>query len=418
MNRIKDHIPAVFYALTVFVLIMALFTACTLQPGGGNGGGGGGSSSTGDGSSSVSSPVPLPQGNNIVYVATTGSDASVGTNKAAPLLTIQKAVSNAAALGFTKIYVGQGTYTQGAGLSTDSPGLTISNNNIRLYGGCDSGFNNQAGRSVLDSHTKPWPYQLIFINNVTNIQLDGFVFTGGTGDDGGMYLLYVTNAIITNFICSNNNNKNGSDGGGISIFLSSLIMISGIICNNSTVGVGGGGIYLYNSSYNTINAVICSNTAQYGGGIYLLSADSNTISGSVYNNTSSAYGGGLGIANSMYNSISSAVYCNNVPGGFGGGMDIYQSSHNLISGAVYNNSAQFGGGLFIEGGSAWNSIMGDIMSNYATVGGGIALQNATNNIIAGTVSFNTNYGIATNGIMTGNDFETVVNNTPGPYTNF
>ncbi|MCS7299013.1 MAG: hypothetical protein RMJ37_03490, partial [Spirochaetia bacterium] len=86
-----------------------------------------------------------------VYVSTGGNDANDGILKTIPVRSIQVGLSKARGYNVNEIYITTGLYTPGSGLNSSGSdsGVVITNNNIRLIGGWDSGFNSMIGYSEL-----------------------------------------------------------------------------------------------------------------------------------------------------------------------------------------------------------------------------------------------------------------------------
>ena len=345
---------------------------------------------------------PVTTLTNGIFVATGGNDANSGTY-AAPVHSLQRAVELAAATNYTNIYVAEGTYLPGSGLSNRTAvnsysGLRISEHNMNFIGGWNASYTERIGYSTLSGAGTTALYHVVWIGSVTNVHMDGFIIRDG-------------------------NSNGGSDhnyGGGIHLQSAQYCRLTNCYVTANSA-VSGGGVSLQSSSYNNINITIVSNTAtSIGGGCYLSSSDYNIIKGSIASNQAGAMGGGLCIYYSDHNTSTAVIKYNHSDSSAGGIYINTEADYNTIAGTVSGNTADMNGaGITISGHSMFNTITAVITGNLAgNVGGGmsigpahcntintvitgnsassgagIALSMATNNTISGVISGN----IATTG---------------------
>lgn len=345
-------------------------------------------------------------GNPYIYVSTNGSDANNGKDALYPLRTIQSAIDQANDSSI--IYVTVGIYVPGAGLNTGEYGMIVTNKrNIVISGGWDLSFSGNSGTSVLNGMQSN--DNVMYLGGSTNINLCNFTVTGGTNT--GIYLNGVYNSCLSNFTVTNNS---GQYGGGIRLAGNNDRVFAKISGNNASSH--GGGLYLVCRN-SVIDCVVMSNSSTYyGGGIYMDSSYFNTIGGLVSGNTSQN-GGGVRVQNSQSNTFC-GTNSGNTAQYLGGGYYFLNIEYHTVSGPVFMNKANNGGGFYLEN-SDTNTVSGGVFSNIAYyAGGGIFLYKSSGNIVTGTVSFNSNYGvnIETN-FSTGNFFSLITNNYPGSITN-
>lgn len=373
----------ILFVLIIFALLSIIICSCSLSSGsskspsssssGGNSSGGSTGISSSSSLSNSSLAVILLPG---FYVATNGFDTNSGTNKNAPLLTLQTAVNQAAGIGYTNIYVAAGVYIPNKGLNSVDNGVLINKNNLRIYGGWDAGFNSQSGTSILDGQNPTtYLYHVIVITNVSNIILSNFTVTGGyansagfyyIGYGGGMYLSNVQNSKINVIAVSNIANIGG---GGIFLVNCKAVSLSGNFGYNQAVNQSGGGIYLANCTSNSISANVASNTSgNGGGGIYIVNSTNNYFSGNVIGNSADINGGGIydyyGFGN-LYTNI--LIFTNNAGStGYGGGIYFNASTNDLIYGIILNNVAYSGGGIYMQQDCIYITNHASIYTNTAT----------------------------------------------------
>ena len=350
--------------------------------------------------------VASAPGNPFIYVSTNGSDANNGKDPNYPMRTIQTAINQAN--DGSIIYVTAGTYVPGNGLNTGEYGVIISNKiNISISGGWDLSFTSNAGTSLLNG--KQSNDNVIYVKGSSSLDLCNFTVTGGTNT--GIYLNGVNNSRLSSFTVTNNS---GYYGGGIRLEGNNNRIFATITGNNASSH--GGGIYLVCRD-SVIDCVIMSNTSTYnGGGIYMNNSYFNTVSGVVAGN-SSQYGGGVR-AQESYSNTFNGTNSGNTAQYLGGGYYFLNIKYNTVSGPVFRNKANNGSGFYLEN-SYTNTVSGGVFSNIAYyAGGGLFFYKSSGNIITGTVSYNSNYGvnIETN-FSVGNVFSLITNNYPGSITN-
>ena len=332
-----------------------------------------------------------------MFVSTTGDDANSGTTSLAPLKSIQNAISNAQDFGILSIYVAEGVYTPGEGLNTANEdyqysGAFIDVAGLTILGGWNSSFTERNGKSELDAESGL--YHVLWIDDVEDITIDGFVIRGGLADGvtsvhnsgAGIYINQGSGHTIQNTVISNNTADD--DGGGVYMHLGTSHTMSGTISGNTSDNYGGG-VYLAQGANHIISATVTDNTVpEEGGGVFVDRGESHTISGTISGNTSDNYGGGVYLASGTGHTVSGTISNNTAQ--YGGGVNVYYGSNHTISGTISGNTASWdGGGVFVEHGEN-HTVSGTISDNTANYGGGgVFVEYGETHIINATISGNT-----------------------------
>ena len=288
-----------------------------------------------------------------IFVSLLGNDNNPGT-RTAPVKSIQKAVEIAGDNDY--IHVAQGIYTPGNGLNNESAsysnsGAFIDVAGLTILGGWNADFTERNGISELDGESSL--KHVIWIDNVANVTIDGFVIRGGLANGsnphhrgGGIYINKGSGHLIQNTVIINNVAQNG---GGIGIYQGVNHTISADIIENTSSGSGefngGGGVFLVECVDTVISGNIAGNTAaNWGGAIYALYGTGNTISGTITGNTANNSGGGVYIRIATNYAIS-ATLTGNTANNNGGGVYIGRGSSHTISATITDNTASLGGGV-------------------------------------------------------------------------
>lgn len=146
------------------------------------------------------------------------------------------------------------------------------------------------------------------------LTMNGGLFTGNQGSDGGA--IYVGNAgnFIMNSGTISGNGKSGTYGGGVHIAANGSFTMNGGTISNNTASTGGG-VHTW-GVLTMYGGAISGNTAGEGGGIYIDTKGKITLfAGDLYNNTAtSTYGGAIGTGTtpqSAGNTVHNAVIVGN-----------------------------------------------------------------------------------------------------------
>ncbi len=289
----------------------------------------------------------------------------IGSGDSGPLWynSIQAAI-DAARSGTKKVLVYEGAYNESLSLWQSN----YSNSELSSVCGADV--------TSISSQ-----YDIIFLQNVSGIVIDGFQITGGTrgiNSNGG-------SATVSNCKIHNNNNS-GSRGGGLNAGNASSIFtvvdseiysnsatdggaaafnagfghsFTRTIIRNNTVSGNAGAVFSQNGDVDFIDSIIKDNTANFGGGaVYSNGSDINFIRSTITGNTAiTANSGVIDMPN-------------------GGDDTLFENCF------VANNQGVQGGVAFVNTGAALTAVNSTFTSNQATGGNGGLFynQNSTTTI--------------------------------------
>lgn len=223
--------------------------------------------------------------------------------------------------------------------------------------------------------------------NAQSIFLAGVIQSNAAANGGGVYLqsggLTITGGGI-------NNNK-AENGGGVYVELGEFTMTGGSIYLNE-VTAGGGGVYIKNGAFEMSDGEIYSNQAANGGGIYSLEARNFTISGDA------AIG-------KPYIQKSSSLYEWGNTAEYGGGVFLRGGTFTMNGGKIqYNCATMDGGGLYVDSGSTFDMSGGDIANNDADRnGGGVFYYGTQFNVSGDAVIADNTKGSAGNNVFLGGE---------------
>jgi len=156
----------------------------------------------------------------------------------------------------------------------------------------------------------------------------------------------------------------------------------------------GGALYSESSSFILQNSRIDHNYAGLGGGIYLHMTEAIIRNNKIDHNQAGNLGGGIYCKNTDDKAkIESNIIAHNIAASEGGG--VYISKPFISNSLIYSNTAEFGGGIFLEGDG---EIIGcTITNNLATAkGGGIHLRSCNTADILSCILWDNSASIAGN----------------------
>jgi hypothetical protein len=175
---------------------------------------------------------------------------------------------------------------------------------------------------------------------------------------GGVYILSATAVLRDNLIF---NNTAGLHGGGVFLDHSAAILIGNSVISNTTPHNygNGGGLSLSWSPAILDGNTIMSNTAHLGAGLNMNVSDARLTSNTI-----------------AFNFAFDVTHDGYTFGGAGGGLNADSSAPTLTANSIVSNRADWGGGMYLNGGSglfASNTFSGNIATakgGAAYVGGG------------------------------------------------
>ncbi len=263
--------------------------------------------------------------------------------------------------------------------------------------------------------------------------MEGGTITGnnaGSGSGGGVYLSEKDELAIADFKMSGgqiSSNMAGALGGGVYVGTGSEFFMTGGTISDNRIDAQdgkGGGVSVYEDGKFTMSGgTISGNKADYGGGVNLIGSTFNMVGGTVTQNTASETGGGVcmsGLGNSsggtsdgLFKMSRDALITGNTVSGTSsknGGGGVYvdiDSKFEMKGGTISSNSANYGGGIFINGGRVDNrhgtfTMYGGTVTENTTAGtgsgGGVYLSSDGAMDIGGTPNITAN---VTGGTVTG-----------------
>ncbi len=307
--------------------------------------------------------------NRIAYVDSSAIGNNTGSSWVNAFKDLQSAINVARSGCIDTIKIAKGTYKP-LNLPSSTAGYNSFNipDNVVLFGGYPEGGGTRSietNRSVLFSPFFGTSKHVMMILDKSNVTIDGITVQGGDASGGG-----VTEV--------NGKSYPDSDGGGILIYGSNVVIRNTRFLNNLATTFGGG-IRAHDSKLTVANSEFSGNNAYAGsglvsGGAILITEPriGSKISGSRFENNTAYYNGGaIGVrfaSNLLV--VDSSVFKNN---------------RCLVS----QGSANGGGAVFTDGASVVNIFKSVFDSNSALHGGAILLDGYANTIIRGSV-FNKN----------------------------
>lgn len=225
--------------------------------------------------------------------------------------------------------------------------------------------------------------------NDSDITNNSAGFNGG-GIDGfiGVEIKVLNNSIIAH-------NTAASDGGGISAGDTVVInIVDSDITDNTAQGVGGG-ISTFLSELLISHSNITDNNANFGGGMWNSSVNVNIDDSIFAGNHANSWGGAISSGISNTNITDSLISGNTAQTGGGGGIEIAGPNSNLSihSSTIDGNTAFVGAAGIVNFGGSTVNIDYSTISNNSLTGfdgtGGIRLEGSSGSITNSTISGNT-----------------------------
>lgn len=342
---------------------------------------------------------------NSAFTASAGSDTTGNGTKTKPFATIQKAVDtviaqNDGADDYT-IYV-DGTVTQSAGGAGGMADFSALDKNLTLTIKSLSDT-----KATLDANKKSRVMKARPTSGVLDLTLENIVITGGKTDSGsgGGIDFYSTGGSLTMKGCEVRDNEAYFGGG---IYASSALEMESCTVSGNTAARDGGGINLDGNAVTMKDCEITGNTAtRNGGGIYIegsaatLTMESGKISENIASDND---GGGVYVKNGTFEMKGGIISENKAENSDGGGVYVFTgSTFKMEGGTIEKNEANYGGGVYVNGGAFNMSGDGSAISrnkargkdNAGTLdggGGGVYLNASTFTMEGGTISGNETAG--------------------------
>ena len=237
--------------------------------------------------------------------------------------------------------------------------ITIYDSTVNMYSGVTL-TNNHSGYAMLAG------CGVEVRNNATFNMYGGAIKNNATttGGAGGAVCLDYANGTFNMYGGEIKNNEASEYGGAIYVGANSTLNITGGNISNNKSGAYGGAIMIYYGNANIDNATFKNNESYYGGAFINIYGGNNAdvIKNSVFENNKCQVGGA--ICNLVDVTSQNNIIRNNEAVSAGAG--IY-SEGNLEStnDDIYENTAEYGAGVYIEGGTA-NLSTTKVYNNKAT----------------------------------------------------
>ncbi len=309
--------------------------------------------------------VPAVQAASIIYVAPAPEGLAAetcGSGWDNPC-DLQYALTTLAQPG-DELWVKAGTYRPAAGVNTNAS--FILRPVVALYGGFAGNESAREQRNItahpsiltgdLGIGSAYHVVRAVGIPYGTGTILDGFTITGG-------------NAAMDPF---------GSEGGGIHLYESNVVLNNLVISGNQAER--GGGLFIYGGIPELNHVTITNNRAShFGGGAYILTSGAWMVDVTIANNVSDRDGGGL-YADDFSGGFDGVHIANNLAAtGDGGGAYFYNTWVTMWNTTISGNGASdTGGGLYyhydpvLPYGSMSQTVQDTLfMGNHARLGGGV-----------------------------------------------
>ena len=333
----------------------------------------------------------------VVYVSRTALPGGNGFSIAAPVQTLQAALSQVDAGG--EIRMAAGVYTTG------SPGARASRfllSNVTISGGYSPDFavrDPGAFSTVLsgDLNGDDLPggvnradnsYHVVQV--VGSATLDGVTITGGNANGiglnsvGGGLVGAGATVVLTGCDVSDND---GTLGGALYVEAGTLIATGSRFRDNR--GITGAGGYLVTSNAAYTHSLFSGNVAAGSGGGLALQGTDTTIGGSTFSGNAGASGGAIVRLPSVVVSslaITDSAFTDNqaLTGDGGGAIDLDENRHpfSVARSAFLRNGAGSGSGGAITAMSQGMQVSDSLFAGNHAVGSGGAISFSANNTLA------------------------------------
>ena len=279
--------------------------------------------------------------------------------------------------------------------------LSIWGKQLHYLGGWDDTYTSRdpAGNPTVVTGTAAAPAMIVDGSAGTDVVVDGFRCTGGTGvhlisipytGKFGGGLVVLGDAVLRNLDVTGNTTGNIIDeggGGGVIFFHSDATMENSTIHDNSSLY--GWGVYVYGGSPTLVDCDIYDNMTNdnflfspLGGGLYATNTDLTMTGCEVSGHTGLLSGGGIYVDDSVSTTsldMSLSVISGNSATGSGGGLYLDSTGTIALTGNTFvaNDATGAGGGLYA-------------LSTTATLDNNIVAFNTGNGVEASAASLTFN----------------------------
>lgn len=232
-------------------------------------------------------------------------------------------------------------------------------------------------------------YRVFKVGLGTPVTVTALTVRDGQADNGGG--IYTAGALVLSDTVVFSNTADY--GGGVYVLEGSATLAGGQIISNTATSAGGG--VLVDEATATVDmsgGKIISNTADYGGGVFVDEGSATLSGGELSGNTASDHGGGVYVDEGSA-TLDGGQVISNTADSRGGGVFVREpgATLDLSGGEIGGNTALYGGGVFVELGSATLS-GGEIRDNTAIDAGGVYVDRGGAALSGVVVSGNTASG--------------------------
>ena len=341
----------------------------------------------------------------VVYVKSDASGNNDGTSWADAFVDLQAAL--AAVVDGDQIWIANGTYKpDGSAPGNTSLSFIVSVNDLSIFGGFSGTESSLAERyadpsqtvltgdlngddDLIFSNMLDNTNNVVLINNVTGVYIDGLTIKGGNaavygGGISSSAADFTLNEVFVEYCIA------GTSGGGAYVVGGDVTILNSHFQNN--YATTGGGAYLNTSEPFIYRSVFQYNDAVSGGGLYL--DGSNLIDNSVsyynkflYNGATAVTGGGVYLKESYFEAFQNLFAGNNAYD-YGGAIHVDNlSTFVSVNSTIADNASNDGtGGLNFSSGATilinntifWGNTSAAQLSSYQSInnGGAFAMNNS------------------------------------------
>ena len=231
----------------------------------------------------------------------------------------------------------------------------------------------------------------------------GAVISGNTAfrSGGGVYIF--SDGIFTMKDSSKITGGQAAFGGGVYVADGSFTMSGTATLQGNKATEHGGGVHILSGGIFTMSGGTIggddANTAKYGGGVFVSGGTFDMNNGTISGNSTSGpgtSGGGVCISSGEFTMSGDAVISKNTAGSSGGGVFVSGSGKFTMEGGTIggseagtDNFAQYGGGVYVNGGEFEMTGTAILQGNEAADhGGGVYIHNGTFTMSGRTISGN------------------------------
>ena len=210
----------------------------------------------------------------------------------------------------------------------------------------------------------------LYVSTTSTVTVDGGAVSDNDAKYGGGVFV---NGVATATQVEITGNGATVHGGGVYVDVSGNLDASLVAFEKNEAANAGGGVYVDGVAAISSGS-IAQNRASVGAGANVGSSGNARFNVNIADNVASNYGGGLRVSGSA-TVVAGSIYSNSATK-FGGGVYVDKVGEIEVSGGkIYGNDANYGGGLFVNGGATLANV--EVSGNAARIqGGGLYVDRA------------------------------------------